>query len=310
MPFHTQEDPRKLTRSIGSVINTFSKVSTTTFFKVTFPINGGLKSWLNNTGIYDFTETDGLDGMEKIELLCSEAILPGPSFKKTEILGNRQGMRESYPVLRAFPEVQLTFYVDKQHAVIRFFEEWCNYINPLYDNNRVIQSSRRGQNDSGAFNNNATYKMKYPDSYCQNFLITKFEKDLTNVYGGSIANSAYYTYEFLRAYPSSVLAAPVSYQGSQVLKYTVVFDYMRYITRRTPQGATAFSFPIGATSTPQNTETQSSTPGTPGGTTNTQRLVPVKGNSGVVFYDATIDTRTSAEVSGNFFNSQGLPVIN
>lgn len=237
MPFFSQEEPAKLTRTIDSVRNTFGKVSTTTFFKVTFPINAGLKSWLSNTGIYDTVETDGLDGMEKIELLCSEAILPGPSFKKTEVLGNRQGVRESYPILRAFPEVQLTFYVDKHHAIIRFFEEWVNYINPLYEDNRPIVSSRRGQNDSGAFNKSSTYKMKYPDEYCQTFMITKFEKDLSRVYGGSVANSTYYTYEFLKAYPSSVLAAPVSYQGSQVLKYTVVFDYMRYITRRTPQAA-------------------------------------------------------------------------
>ena len=237
MPFFSQEEPAKLTRTIDSVRNTFGKVSTTTFFKVTFPINAGLKSWLSNTGIYDTAETDGLDGMEKIELLCSEAILPGPSFKKTEVLGNRQGVRESYPILRAFPEVQLTFYVDKHHAIIRFFEEWVNYINPLYEDNRPIVSSRRGQNDSGAFNKSSTYKMKYPDEYCQTFMITKFEKDLSRVYGGSIANSTYYTYEFLKAYPSSVLAAPVSYQGSQVLKYTVVFDYMRYITRRTPQAS-------------------------------------------------------------------------
>ena len=86
MPFFSQEEPAKLTRTIDSVRNTFGKVSTTTFFKVTFPINAGLKSWLSNTGIYDTAETDGLDGMEKIELLCSEAILPGPSFKKTEVL--------------------------------------------------------------------------------------------------------------------------------------------------------------------------------------------------------------------------------
>lgn len=236
MPFYTEPDPRKLTRTIESVRNTFSKVSTTTFFKVTFPLNATLKSWLFNTGIFDASETDGLDGLEKIELLCSEATLPGPSFKKTEIVGNRQGMRESYPILRAFPELQLTFYVDKDHAVIRFFEEWYNYINPLYYGNREIVSTRRGQNDRNAFDNQANYKFKYPNDYCQHILITKFEKDLEAVSSASISNSTYLTYEFIQAYPSSILASPVSYQGSQVLKYSVVFDYMRYTVRRTPAG--------------------------------------------------------------------------
>lgn len=248
MPFYTEPDPKKLTRSIESVRNTFSKVSTTTFFKVTFPINGGLKTWLSNVGIFDSAETDGLDGLEKIELLCSEASLPGPSFKKTEVVGNRQGVRESYPILRAFPELQLTFYVDKNHAVIRFFEEWFNYINPLYYGNKQIASTRRGQNDRNAFDNEANYKFRYPNEYCQHILITKFEKDLEAVSSASIANSTYYTYEFIQAYPASILAAPVSYQGSQVLKYTVVFDYMRYITRRTPEGFIADNLGFSANS--------------------------------------------------------------
>ena len=236
MPFFTEPSPQKLTSTIESVKNTFSKVSTTTFFNVTFPLNQTLRTWLSETGIFDTSETDGLDGMEKIELLCADATLPGPSFKKTEVMGNRQGIRESYPILRALPEVSLTFYVDKDHAIIRFFEGWCNYINPLSYNGGVIKSTRREQNDSNAFNDAAIYKFKYPNDYCQHILITKFEKDLEAVSSASLANSSYLTYEFIQAYPSSVMASPVSYQGSQVLRYTVVFDYMRYITRRTPAG--------------------------------------------------------------------------
>lgn len=236
MPFFTEPDPRRLTRTIESVKNTFSKVSTTTFFNVTFPLNQTLRTWLSQTGIFDASETDGLDGMEKIELLCSEALLPGPSFKKTEVMGNRQGIRESYPILRALPQLSLTFYVDKDHAIIRFFEGWCNYINPLSYNGEIIESTRREQNDSNAFDNAAIYKFKYPNDYCQHILVTKFEKDLEAVSSASVANSSYLTYEFIQAYPADLIASPVSYQGSQVLKYTVVFDYMRYITRRTPAG--------------------------------------------------------------------------
>ena len=126
----------------------------------------------------------------------------------------------------------MTFYVDKNHAVIRFFEEWFNYINPLHYGGKAIPSTRKGQNDSDAFENAAHYHMRYPDEYCQHILLTKFEKDLQS--GGSATNSSYYTYEFIQAFPSNITGVPVSYQGSQVLKYTVVFDYMRYITRRTP----------------------------------------------------------------------------
>lgn len=234
MPFFTEREPKRLAYNVASVLNTFSKVSTTTFFKVTFPIEGGLKNWLTNVGLYDTLETDGFDGMEKIELLCSEATIPGPSFKSSELIGNRQGVVERFPLIRAFPELTLTFYVDSNHAVIRFFEEWYNYINPLYDNNRKIVSTRRGQNDNGAYKKSSHYKFKYPNEYTQTVQLTKFEKDLNTVSKESIANSPYYTYEFIQAFPSNIQGAPVSYQGSQVMKYTVQFDYMRYITRRTP----------------------------------------------------------------------------
>lgn len=244
MPFFSEGEPKRLAYNVASVLNTFSKVSTTTFFKVTFPIEGGLKSWLSNVGLYDYSETDGFDGMEKIELLCSEATIPGPSFKSTELIGNRQGIVEKFPLIRAFPELALTFYVDSNHAVIRFFEEWYNYINPLYYGNKKIISTRRGQNDSGAYQKAANYKFKYPNEYTQTIQLTKFEKDLQSVGSESISNSSCYTYEFIQAFPANIQGAPVSYNGSQVMKYTVVFDYMRYITRRTP--GKAYSTPVAA----------------------------------------------------------------
>jgi hypothetical protein len=241
MPFFSEGEPKRLAYNVASVLNTFSKVSTTTFFKVTFPIEGGLKGWLTNVGLYDASETDGFDGMEKIELLCSEATIPGPSFKSTEIIGNRQGVVEKFPLVRAFPELALTFYVDSNHAVIRFFEEWYNYINPLYYGNKKIISTRRGQSDSGAYQKAANYKFKYPNEYTQTIQLTKFEKDLKSAKSSSVASSSYYTYEFIQAFPANIQGAPVSYNGSQVMKYTVVFDYMRYITRRTPGKSSARS---------------------------------------------------------------------
>ena len=44
--------------------------------------------------------------------------------------------------------------------------------------------------------------------------------------------------------------------------------------------------------------------------TSSGTLVPVRGTSGVVFYDRSIDTKTSAEVNRRFFNSYGAPIIN
>ena len=228
---------------IESVKNTFSKVSLNSYYKVAFPLsdraagNAGLVSWLRAAGIYDTAESNGLDPIEVIELLCAGTVLPGPNFKTTDTIGNRQGVIEKYPILRQYPELTMTFYVDNNHKIIRFFEEWINFINPLYSGDGVVTSSEAGQDYPVAGNENNFMKFRYPNTYCQRILVTKFEKDLnttTRVNDTTIQsyNSGYLSYEFIQAYPSNIIVSPVSYQASELLTFTVNFNYSRYIIRR------------------------------------------------------------------------------
>lgn len=228
---------QKLYYPIENIRNTFSKVSTTSFYKVAFPISGGLQKWLKNTGFYKLKNSDGLDPIESIELLCSGAILPGTSLKMTEVVGNRQGVLEKYPILKQYPEVSLTFYVDTNHSVVKFFEEWTNYIMPLYSpKGGAVDTNDKGLIAKKANNDNDYFRMRYPKEYMQTFYITKFERDLnalkpTGKNGKGkykYTNSPMLTYEFVNAYPSNIVASAVSYEGTSVFTYTVTLIYQRY----------------------------------------------------------------------------------
>lgn len=226
----------KLYYPIEKIRGTFSRVASTSFYKVAFPISGGLKKWLTQTGFYKIKNGNGLDPIEAVELLCSAAILPGTSFKMTETLGNRQGVLEKYPVFKQYPELALTFYVDTDHNVIKFFEEWSNYISPLYTSKGKVDTSDKGLVAKQAKNENNYFKMRYPNEYTQTIYITKFERDMNALKptgkGGKgnykFGTSPVLTYEFVKAYPSNIIASAVAYEGTSVLSLTVNFVYSRY----------------------------------------------------------------------------------
>lgn len=235
---------------IEKIRSNLSKVSVNSFYKVAFPLSNrsgaapGLVSWLKSAGIYDTKDTNGLDPLEAIELMCSGTVLPGPNFKTTDTIGNRQGIIEKYPILRQYPELTMTFYVDSNHKIIRFFEEWINFINPLYSGSGVVSSSSQGQQYPLAGNENNYTKFRYPNEYCQRVMVTKFERDLnTRTTTGNettVFNSSFLTYEFIQAYPSNIIVSPVSYQSSEILTFTVNFNYSRYVVRRNLSAAAVY----------------------------------------------------------------------
>jgi hypothetical protein len=236
----------KLYYPIEKVRSTFQKVSITSLFKVGFPLSNnsnlrgnGLIDWLSLAGIYDISQSEGLDPIEHIELLCSSAVLPGPSFKLSETYGNRQGVLEKYPLYKQFPEIALTFYVDSNHKIIKFFEEWTNYMNPLYNPyTGKVQTSNKGQNLADAAAENDYFKMRYPNQYTQNLFVTKFERDTytaeSNSLGVRYKNTPQFTYKFIKAYPNNIIPSPVTYNGSDILSYTVTFNYSRYVVMSRP----------------------------------------------------------------------------
>ena len=174
--------------------------ATTSHFEVEIPIIGALSKW------------EGVGKQDKINLMCSEASLPGSSLATFETNNDRTGVTERFVHRRIFDErIDFTFYVDAGlYQPIKFFEQWIDFI---------TGAATEGVNQL----NNADYhyRMKYPNDYTAGvgLKITKFERDHLNPL----------TYEFIRSYPLSITSMPVSYDGSSLLKCSVSMTYVRYI---------------------------------------------------------------------------------
>ena len=152
----------------------------------------------------------------KIQLMCSEASLPGSSLATHQIDNDFHGVTERHAYRRIYDDrIDLTFYVDaKNYLPIKFFEDWISFIT--------------NEDKSAARSNSYTYRVKYPDTYTVAGLsVTKFEKDYNQAL----------TYQFIKSYPLQITSMPVSYDGSDLLKCSVAMTYIRYVvdTRLRPE---------------------------------------------------------------------------
>ena len=221
------EEPLPTAKSI------LSKPSVTSQFKVSLFLqretsSQSLDGYLTRCGIFDVNRSTG----DSYDFLASEAILPGTNFDMTEQPGSYQGMLEYNATRRIFPDFEVTFYVDSEYNIIRLFEEWMNYANPLYGSDGQYIGSRDGQ--KSFLDNNSYYRIRYPNQYKRRVAVTKFERNfLENPnYGdfGEYNQQPMLTYELIDAFPKQLTSIPVSYDGSSLTQVTVVFGYTRYIT--------------------------------------------------------------------------------
>jgi len=148
---------------------------------------------------------------ERLNLMCSEASLPGSQLTTLEANNDRTGVTEKHAYRRLFDDrLDLTFYVDaKDYIPIKFFETWISYI--------------MNEDSSETRAKNYAYRVKYPDEYIsdQGLIVRKFEKDYTSVL----------EYEFIRSFPLAINSMSVSYDTSSLLKCTVSMSYIRYILK-------------------------------------------------------------------------------
>ncbi len=205
---------------LDRIRNTLGRVSLDTFYQVTFSF-GKSNTWLSGgVKTQGSARNNGLDFKQKLSLLCTEAELPGTSYSTTQAIGHHQGIVESFPNLRAYPPLNLTFYVDAEHVVLEVFDKWMNYINP------VPASKQRSLN--------AYSRFRYPDSYKEIIHITKFERDSFRERRAAETRSGLFHYEFVNVWPTNLTSMKVSYGESDILKCSVQFAYDRYFTDTTP----------------------------------------------------------------------------
>ena len=160
---------------------------------------------------------------ERVELLCSNANLPGSSLATHESTNDYHGVTERMAYRRIYDETfNTSFYVDRRYNVIKLFEGWINYISGV--------DSRKFANPYA----NARYA--YPggvNGYKKDIHLTKFEKDY------NVTDSKILEYCFQKAFPLSITAMPVSYDQPEILKCSVNFSFMRYNIKELEEGTIA-----------------------------------------------------------------------
>ena len=181
------------------------------------------------------------DRQRKLNLLCSEASLPGSQVGTTEIPNNFYGVTERHANRRIFDDrLDLTFYCDAEdYTPIRFFESWIKYITggsqPPSD---YVTRYRNEEKAPWYF-----YRMRYPqgdNGYMspQGLIVRKFEKN----YSYKILQ-----YEFINSFPLAINSMPVSYDSSDILKCTVSMTYIRYVLNTVPSDGVARQLPTAST---------------------------------------------------------------
>ena len=202
--------------SVSKIKANLLNVAQSSLYRMTIPIPTTVRSTLNlNDGDY-----------ENINLLCSEATLPGSSLTTHEVNNDYHGVTEKMAYRRLYDEtIGLTFYVDRDYKVIEMIEGWMDYITGIDD-------AKKYENPY------VSHRMAYPSSYKANMFLTKFEKDhfsrdFSKTRGGSRTTSrTVLDYTFVNAFPLSLTAIPVSYDGSEVLKCSASFNFIRYVMEK------------------------------------------------------------------------------
>jgi hypothetical protein len=195
--------------SVGKIKAKLLRPALTSHFIVQIPKPKNFDGYLSDNGV-------NLD-QEKLNLLCSEATLPGSSLATHENNSDFPGVTQKFAYRRLYDDrIDFTFYVDADNYLpIKYFESWIKFI--------VAESISKDKNSGKlpSSYSNYFYRVKYPDDYIaqSGLKITKFERDHT---GTEL------TYNFVSAYPIAVTSIPVSYDASSLLKCTVSFSYIRY----------------------------------------------------------------------------------
>ena len=207
-----------------------------------------LEQWLTECGCFDNCYKG-----RRMELLASEANLPGTNMQVVQEVGSRQGVRERFASQRQYTDISVSFYVTHDYTSLRFFQEWINFMNPLYIG-QIGQTFPNGQAQGypNATDHNAFHRFRYPHQYKRDIQITKFERDVNKGFTGGvdsglkewttdmdieeegkpIYDSSYIpsvmSYNFVNAFPVSIQDIQLSFGAAQVLKVTIDFSYDRY----------------------------------------------------------------------------------
>jgi len=256
--------------TVSDIKSKFLRPSLTSYFEVEVPMPGGANLGDKDQGrsTPDWCTKWTTQMGDRINLLCSEAVLPGSNLATFETNNDRTGVTERFAHRRIFDDrIDLTFNVDGgMYSPIRFFEEWIDYITGGASSPKRTDfvSDDRNDLDTG----NYYYRMRYPIKYLSTGLsVRKFERDMEHYNINDVPSQSdpsrgiepkfkykgiqnkvkrqdgknNLTYKFINAYPMAISSMPVSYDSSSVLKCTVSFTYIRYVIENLDKDLTPLS---------------------------------------------------------------------
>ena len=223
-----------------------------------------LENWLKSCGVMN-----SASGIRRYSLLATEAILPGTAMSTLEEQGSRQGITERFATQRAYNDIAITYYIPSDYTSLRLFQEWINFMNPLYYKagftgsgaNDVRLTSGYTSGYPNATDSNSFHRFRYPNEYKKSLTITKFERNVGQTRSAlksfettpeeergkfatfredpndnfelqkkyGLFDPEAISYKFINAFPTAVQDVALTYQNSTVLQVTVEFAYDRYV---------------------------------------------------------------------------------
>jgi hypothetical protein len=199
---------------MSQVKDLVGNLAQTNYYLVNIPLTSQLKKHFS-TSYPDLGDIDTFI-KDKLGFLCSEATLPATSYATSEVKDNFMGVTQEFAHTRLYTDVDMTFYVDINYNVLRFFEGWMDYIS----GGNIPDEEPAAATIS---NVDVYRRFNFPEFYkCQNMTVRKFERD----YNRELV------YTFVNAFPKGLTSMPVSYGPADLLKVTVTFNYDRYVVSR------------------------------------------------------------------------------
>ena len=149
----------------------------------------------------------------RLGFLCSEATLPTSAYATAETKNDFMGVTQEFAHTRIYTDLDMTFYVDNNYKVLKFFEGWMDYVGGGAAASDEVDIDR-------TLSGSAYRRFNYPKDYKMNSMrIYKFERD----YKQQIK------YTFVNLFPKSMGAVSVAYGAADILKLTVSFNFDRYV---------------------------------------------------------------------------------
>ena len=129
-----------------------------------------------------------------VVLLCDQVQIPGTNFNTTDM--RTFGEVRKAPYERLYEDINMSFYVDSNLEVKKFFDDWMLDIqNPM------------------------TRNFNYYDNYTNDIVIEVQD----------LKNQARYGVKLFEAFPKSIGAVQLDYSGKDIMKLSVNFAYKYYL---------------------------------------------------------------------------------